>query len=276
MMRAVGWTKRWAFTLIELLVVIAIIAILAAILFPVFSRAREKARQSSCLSNLRQSALAVGQYVQDYDETFPMSVYWAVNASNQPCALTVLSAIEPYVKNRQLYQCPSEPRALDVDAAFRGLGVPGGECGRFQFTSYIANFYLFEEGDLRPLLNPTTPIKLAELQLPAETTMIFDGNLALGGQCGWWLFASPGQARHLEFANVNFADGHAKVFKMRESGCQGANLNGQMIRQWCVAQSGYYQRQCGQQNPDPCPYIAGDLRGIPSQDQWGPCARALR
>jgi prepilin-type N-terminal cleavage/methylation domain-containing protein len=95
MMRAVGWTKRWAFTLIELLVVIAIIAILAAILFPVFSRAREKARQSSCLSNLRQSALAVGQYVQDYDETFPMSVYWAFNASNQPCALTVLSAIEP-------------------------------------------------------------------------------------------------------------------------------------------------------------------------------------
>jgi hypothetical protein len=63
---------------------------------------------------------------------------------------------------------------------------------------------------------------------------------------------------------------------MRESGCQGANLNGQMIRQWCVAQSGYYQRQCGQQNPDPCPYIAGDLRGIPSQDQWGLCARALR
>ena len=99
-MRGVGKAKRWGFTLIELLVVIAIIAILAAILFPVFSRAREKARQASCLSNLRQSALAVGQYVQDYDETFPMSVYWAVNQSNQLCVTTVLSVIEPYVKNR--------------------------------------------------------------------------------------------------------------------------------------------------------------------------------
>jgi prepilin-type N-terminal cleavage/methylation domain-containing protein len=90
---------RVGFTLIELLVVIAIIAILAAILFPVFSRAREKARQTSCLSNLRQSATAVGQYVQDYDEAFPMSVYLALNASG-PCALTMLGAIEPYIKNR--------------------------------------------------------------------------------------------------------------------------------------------------------------------------------
>ncbi|MCS7187723.1 MAG: prepilin-type N-terminal cleavage/methylation domain-containing protein, partial [Armatimonadota bacterium] len=139
--------RRWlGFTLIELLVVIAIIAILAAILFPVFSRAREKARQTSCLSNLRQAATAANQYVQDYDEAFPMSVYLALNASMQPCALTMLAAIEPYVKNKQIYQCPSEPRAMDLDAAFRQFGFSGGECGGFQYGSYPFNFAVFEDG----------------------------------------------------------------------------------------------------------------------------------
>jgi len=158
--------SRVGFTLIELLVVIAIIAILAAILFPVFSRAREKARQISCLSNLRQSATAVGQYVQDYDEAFPMSVYLAFNASAQPCALTMLGAIEPYIKNRQIYQCPSEPRALNVDAAFRSLGLPGGECGGFDYGSYgsyVFNFAVFVDGNLPPVMVAMSPIRLPEI-----------------------------------------------------------------------------------------------------------------
>jgi prepilin-type N-terminal cleavage/methylation domain-containing protein len=67
--------RRHGFTLIELLVVIAIIAILAAILFPVFAQAREKARQTQCTNNMKQNALAVLQYIQDYDERFPMSIY---------------------------------------------------------------------------------------------------------------------------------------------------------------------------------------------------------
>jgi prepilin-type N-terminal cleavage/methylation domain-containing protein len=98
--------RHRGFTLIELLVVIAIIAILAAILFPVFAQAREKARQTQCVNNMKQAGLGVIQYLQDYDETYPMSVYRARNNQNQECAYTMLSAIEPYVKNKDIYRVP--------------------------------------------------------------------------------------------------------------------------------------------------------------------------
>ncbi len=89
-----------AFTLIELLVVIAIIAILAAILFPVFAQAREKARQTTCLSNLKQINLGVQQYVQDYDESFPRLAVYPAPAPRQPWATyTWQDAVGPYIKN---------------------------------------------------------------------------------------------------------------------------------------------------------------------------------
>src|SRR5665213_1677179 len=88
-------TTRKGFTLIELLVVIAIIAILAAILFPVFAKAREKARQTACASNLKQMALAELQYVQDYDEIFP-------NQSLEYAGLI------PYTKSTQIFVCPDD------------------------------------------------------------------------------------------------------------------------------------------------------------------------
>jgi prepilin-type N-terminal cleavage/methylation domain-containing protein/prepilin-type processing-associated H-X9-DG protein len=100
--------KRRGFTLIELLVVIAIIAILAAILFPVFGRAREKARQASCSSNLKQLSLAVMMYATDYDEMMPwqqaMLTWDTVGSLGM---LPWLEVVEPYAKNRQIFKCPS-------------------------------------------------------------------------------------------------------------------------------------------------------------------------
>jgi prepilin-type N-terminal cleavage/methylation domain-containing protein len=99
-----SYLRRCGFTLIELLVVIAIIAILAAILFPVFAKAREKARQASCLSNTRQFGVAILSYAQDYDETLPPAIGGATMAS----LYTVFDYCQPYLKSTQLEFCPSD------------------------------------------------------------------------------------------------------------------------------------------------------------------------
>src|SRR3954471_5875817 len=99
-------TRSSAFTLIELLVVIAIIAILAAILFPVFGRARENARRSSCQSNNKQIMLGFKQYSQDYDELFP--AYNSSGPVTTPSSQGFINAVQPYLKSLQIFQCPSE------------------------------------------------------------------------------------------------------------------------------------------------------------------------
>src|SRR5205807_7375581 len=106
-----NWRSR-GFTLIELLVVIAIIAILAAILFPVFAQARDKARSAACLSNAKQQALAIHMYAQDYDETFPMAYYGEWSTAPQPKGhFPWLKVLMPYVKNKGVYTCPAFPSA---------------------------------------------------------------------------------------------------------------------------------------------------------------------
>jgi prepilin-type N-terminal cleavage/methylation domain-containing protein/prepilin-type processing-associated H-X9-DG protein len=103
-------SRRWrAFTLIELLVVIAIIAILAAILFPVFAQARDKARQSMCLNNMKQLGLGYYMYAQDYDEMLPASQFWdpAMNTNVTP-HMKWYHVIQPYLKNNHVTQCPSD------------------------------------------------------------------------------------------------------------------------------------------------------------------------
>src|SRR5262245_23353757 len=118
-----------AFTLIELLVVIAVIAIFVALLFPVSARVREKARQTTCLSNLSQIGKAVLMYGQDYDETFPYVLNWSANwtrlagansseggmplvrgATGQEPTFQLVAVVASYVKNENLWYCPSVPR----------------------------------------------------------------------------------------------------------------------------------------------------------------------
>ena len=113
---------RKGFTLIELLVVIAIIAILAAILFPVFARAREKARQTSCLSNLKEIALAFNMYVSDYDERTPPGGGWTDPSGNEPGPAYWQLRIEPYLKNTQILNCPSFDGAFDYHGQRLYLG----------------------------------------------------------------------------------------------------------------------------------------------------------
>ena len=113
-----------AFTLIELLVVIAIIAILAAILFPVFARARDKGRQAACMSNTKQIMLGAMQYNQDYDEYFVRP--WTAGA------VAWFQLLQPYVKNSQVFQCPSDPsRKAPPWVSDRGPG------GRFHTSAFL-------------------------------------------------------------------------------------------------------------------------------------------
>ncbi len=182
---------RRGFTLIELLVVIAIIAILAAILFPVFARAREKARQTSCLSNIKQLDLGVQMYAQDYDEFLPCvqhrTTTWLWGYWYQ--------VIQPYVKNDQIVRCPSEP------ASYPGYG------------------WNYPHAGYRLDLNQQ--VHMAKIGKPAEMMLFGDSN---PGSYRNYLYCAihwpvpPGirdatnvvATRHNEGANFGFADGHAK------------------------------------------------------------------
>ncbi|NPV49484.1 MAG: DUF1559 domain-containing protein [Armatimonadetes bacterium] len=177
------------FTLIELLVVIAIIAILAAILFPVFAKAREKARQASCLSNVKQLTLAALMYAEDYDEVLPVSI----GGSSPMQMWTTFELVEPYIKNRQIRRCPSDPQGA-IDLTMYGMD-------RY---SYVWNKAAFSYRLPVPGPPPQPVVALAAIPYPAETTSVFDGYPVMPGPQLYTLH------RHNDGANVGFLDGHAK------------------------------------------------------------------
>ncbi len=211
--------KRRGFTLIELLVVIAIIAILAAILFPVFAQAREKARQTFCVNNVKQITLGMLQYLQDYDEAFPFSIYMT-NQGSGFCAFTVYHAIYPYLKNADLSGCPSDRQAWDVTTAFLPLQLcPNNQQTVFRTTAYIANWEIVERGSMPlpdfPWPGGPTPVRLATIEDVVRTTTIYDGVLGdhnISNNAG---LSSYTQGRHNEVASVGYVDGHAGNAKTR-------------------------------------------------------------
>ncbi len=265
-------TARRGFTLIELLVVIAIIAILAAILFPVFAQAREKARATQCLSNLKQAGLAVLMYTQDYDEVFPTSLYLGQNANGTPCTMSFYAEVVPYQKNAQLMQCPDNLPALDGNKAMQNIGAPPlcTVSPPAQYLSYMFNFRVVDEGCPNiffgaacvTLASGRTNCPLAALPYPADTGLIYDGNATLpGGTAGFGLFDSPVEARHSSMTNVCWVDGHSHVVRTKPdvdaSGNQkgGLRLDGGPIKAWKITDADAYQN-CRQifgrsdKNPD--------------------------
>ena len=191
--------KRTGFTLIELLVVIAIIAILAAILFPVFARAREKARQSSCLSNIKQIMLAVLMYAQDYDEKL-------VPGSQLRSVGDWYNALTPYTKNMGIWTCPScKEQEVATYSKFLGYGWNYQEFG-----------YRYNEGEVNPELYGWCTA-LAEIDHPSETILLGD-NIDTQSYARYLYRRSPSGTtkRHNGGGNMGLCDGHAKWYPYSE------------------------------------------------------------
>jgi prepilin-type N-terminal cleavage/methylation domain-containing protein/prepilin-type processing-associated H-X9-DG protein len=214
------YRKPSGFTLIELLVVIAIIAILASILFPVFARARENARRSSCSSNMKQIMLGVLQYVQDYDEKYPLR-----DTSTRSWTIFV----QPYLKSEQIFHCPSDPNTVPNNSyqpfplSYIGNAVTGnasvtvqGVFGRLSgATAYIV--------PMAAVQSPATTVLIADgAVLPTATAPYIDRTQARNNAYLMW---TPGSTtataaygapidRHLDTVVVGWCDGHVKAQKI--------------------------------------------------------------
>ncbi|RYX83641.1 DUF1559 domain-containing protein [bacterium] len=222
---------KFAFTLIELLVVIAIIAILAAILFPVFARARENARRASCQSNLKQVGLGMIQYSQDYDERLPDSWYGAGNgASDATTKYKWMDAILPYIKSTQVFTCPSASEQIYTPA--QKLTAASDNF----YGSYIINAVNWQEE--MSLRGPGSGgFILPVVEAPATTLWVADGNgqfhltwgnkndnppVTKNGSGQRQLMGAATSApiagalveRHLDSVPVLFCDGHVKSMKL--------------------------------------------------------------
>lgn len=199
------------FTLIELLVVIAIIAVLAAILFPVFAQARAKARQAACLSNMRQMGLATLMYVQDYDETLPLAA-----TATATGFLNWHDLVNPYVKNKQIWICPSSLDPI-VDIFGNPVCHYGWNAYYLNLRIDVSNIYTLNNAPGIILAAPSEPAHLVMMtdnrglanKLPANRLSTY---LLPPSQpdADYWGRPDP---RHTEGVVVTLFDGHVKWFK---------------------------------------------------------------
>lgn len=230
---------RAAFTLIELLVVIAIIAILAAILFPVFAQAKEAAKKTAALSNLKQNAVAVLLYNTDYDGTFGQSAY-SISTPNgivMPGAkvFAIFDALQPYAKNKDILLAPGDEEAIKWKDILAAIGMTPAE--NISRASFAFNFALFEDPAVAPTLFANDPvINEGALADVAGTPMFFDSKYIRMGltnenvpiaadpaypyRAAYRVPAGPldrtnfaGTPRYSKGVGINFSDGHSKWFK---------------------------------------------------------------
>jgi prepilin-type N-terminal cleavage/methylation domain-containing protein/prepilin-type processing-associated H-X9-DG protein len=228
------------FTLIELLVVIAIIAILAAILFPVFARARENARRASCQSNLKQIGLGLLQYSQDYDEKLAWAYTMVPATANATTIDPWMSRIYPYTKSTQIYFCPSDSYVKDASAFRADSSYTSGFTGRQ--CSYAINTVYFNSdtvhspaaaGDGSSLTPSEMNLSLANLESASTTLWVGDSGVSSLSDCFFYNIQSiqssssgrylPGAnanptanyfERHLDTMNALYCDGHVKAIKL--------------------------------------------------------------
>jgi prepilin-type N-terminal cleavage/methylation domain-containing protein/prepilin-type processing-associated H-X9-DG protein len=208
--------RNSGFTLIELLVVIAIIAILAAILFPVFARAREKAIQTTCLNNVKQLTLGIMMYNSDYDQFMPPSL--ASWSSAPGCFPSWRADIYPYVKNLQLFQCParlnlgnSAETAPGATAAFpEGYGINADDASSgHPVTGLLSNFGTLDGPQSQAVIGkPAETILIAETNCTGAPSDVFP-YLGQGPSSACTNIAAP----HSGQSNYGFCDGHAKALK---------------------------------------------------------------
>jgi len=207
------------FTLIELLVVIAIIAILAAILFPVFAQAREKARQTTCLSNMKQIGLALRMYTDDNDEQMPISVnypdgWWSTR--------TWPLALNPYMKSYKMFNCPSRARKYNSEGDLQSV------YGHYALNPRLLTYCFTAESDAVKSINPAMndwvagSIFIGNLKQSGafitETVDYWDSTDKNPGHIAWGNFSHFQRIGkiHNGGVTVTFLDGHAKFTKLAD------------------------------------------------------------
>ena len=219
------------FTLIELLVVIAIIALLAAILFPSFARARENARRATCTSNLKQIGLGVTQYIQDNDELYPITRNGTATVSTGGTTWGLWRVnTYSYVKSTQVYSCPS-----GIDSANGTYTSPSfGSLTFSENNSYGLNQLVIIDGGTPPVV-PVSVARIGQTSLMAlggdstyavwnSPDRVYNANYTIS-QTGAPVVPDPTLTRHFEGSVVLYADGHAKYQNQGEMGPLNGNTN---------------------------------------------------